>query len=193
MRVTLDHNGLINLANGTGEVQALRQLSGLHGSGVITLCIPAIAASENQKDTTPLKTYGEFAAFVASLGLKEYVELHPMAYFDVTFFDHCVFTDEAMLDLEREIHAILFPTVEFSYGDYAARRGLSPEPPLDRRWRNAKCDVQAMWCHIHHGADVFVSEDSNFHKVTKKPRLLTLGAGAICTPFECVSLVTKKG
>ena len=42
------------------------------------------------------------------------------------------------------------------------------------KWRNAICDVQALWSHIHAGNDVFVSRDRNFHKASKLPKLLSL-------------------
>ena len=95
-----------------------------------------------------------------------------------------------MEHLERQIHEILFPKIEFHYEAYAARLNHPVSPPLHRKWLNAKCDVQAMWGHIWHSADIFVTEDRNFHKATKKPRLEAFGAGQICTPSECVSLLS---
>ena len=189
--MTLDTNELFNIRDGSGDVSGLRRLMELHSNGTIRLCIPAIAASENQPGGTTLHDYAAFQAFVASLGLTNCEELQPMAYIDVTFWDHCLITDPDMEQLEGRIHVILFPNIEFSYEDYVARVGGSPDLPLDRRWRRAKCDVQAIWSHIHHRADIFVTEDGNFHKATKKPKLSALGAGAICTPSECVPLVIK--
>ena len=190
MRITLDRNGLLNLSNGTGDIGSLRRLRELHRKASIKLCIPAIAASERQHDGTTLDNYSRFEAFLVSLGLKDYEELMPMAYFDVGYFDHCVLTDPDMESLERQIHETLFPGIEFRYEDFAARLGAPAEPPFHRRWLNAKCDVQAMWGHIWHSADIFVTEDRNFHKATKKPRLEALGAGRISTPSECVSLLS---
>ena len=182
MRVTLDRNGLLNLKNGTGEIEGLRRLRELHLKGSIKLCIPAIGASERQRDGTTLDNYSKFEAFLASLGLKDYEELMPMLYLDVCYWDHGLLTEPDMERLEREIQEILFPNVEFRYEAYAAKLDQAVTPPLHRKWLNAKCDVQAMWSHIYHGSDVFVTEDGNFHKVTKKPRLVKLGAGQICTP-----------
>jgi hypothetical protein len=135
----------------------------------------------------------QFQTFLESLGLTGFEELHPMAYLDICYLDHCLLTDPEMERLERQVHDILFPTVEFRYEDHAARAALSTDPPFDKRWLNAKCDVHAIWSHIWHRADIFVTEDVNFHKATKKPRLVALGAGQVCSPSECVSVLQAAG
>ncbi|MDP2673819.1 MAG: hypothetical protein Q8Q00_02810 [Dehalococcoidia bacterium] len=190
MRITLDRNGLLNLSNGTGDIGSLRRLRELHWKGSIKLCIPAIAASERQRDGTTLDNYSKFEAFLVSLGLKDYEELVPMLYLDVCYVNHGLVTGPEMQHLERQIHEILFPKIEFQYAAYAAKVHHPTSPPLHRKWLNVKCDVQAMWGHIWHNADIFVTEDRNFHKATKKPRLEALGADRICTPSECVSLLS---
>jgi hypothetical protein len=55
-------------------------------------------------------------------------------------------------------------------------------------WRNRNCDVQAIWSHIHHKRDVFVTSDCNFHKADKKAALIALGAGRIEHPEGALSL-----
>jgi hypothetical protein len=60
-------------------------------------------------------------------------------------------------------------------------------PP--RPWRNAKCDVQALWSHIYHKRSCFVTRDENFFKVSKLPALIDLGAGSIMRPAEAAALV----
>lgn len=52
------------------------------------------------------------------------------------------------------------------------------------RWRNAKCDVLTVWCHIHYGCDVFVTADGNFHKKGKAGELAQLGCKVIVNPSE---------
>ena len=189
MRVTLDRNGLVNLQEGTGEYSSLARLLELHESQAIRICIPAIVASERQRGGAILATYEEFDNFVSSLGLGNYEELMPMAYFDVANLDHCLLTEPDMEELERQIHKILFPSVEFDYAVYAAQLDLAPDPPFERKWLNAKCDVQAIWSHTYHRADIFVTEDRNFHKATKKPALIELNAGMIATPSEALVYV----
>ena len=51
--------------------------------------------------------------------------------------------------------------------------------PPERKWRNAKCDVQVMWSRIHHAGDTLVTNDANFVNATKLPRLVALEAGAV--------------
>jgi hypothetical protein len=62
---------------------------------------------------------------------------------------------------------------------------------MEATWRNHKCDVLAMWCHIHYGGDVFVTTDRNFMKASKQQRLEALGAREIQTPCGALSLVRQ--
>jgi hypothetical protein len=91
-----------------------------------------------------------------------------MSWWDVTFWDHYLWAEEAMMDLDRNIHSILFLNVEYHWADFCQANGLSLEEPVSSRWRNCKCDVQAMWAHIWHKRDVFVTIACDFHK--KKDR-----------------------
>lgn len=92
--------------------------------------------------------------------------------------------DEEDERLEEEIHQILFPASSFRFAKEADAQQQSI-------WLNAKCDVQAIWSHIHAKRDVFVTSDRNFHKVTKKPHLLSLGAGMILRPSEVLEYLTN--
>jgi hypothetical protein len=49
--------------------------------------------------------------------------------------------------------------------------------------------VLTLWSHIRYNGDIFVTNDSNFHKQTKKPRLVELGCGKILTPSEAVKML----
>jgi len=81
---------------------------------------------------------------------------------------------------EREIHRILFPNIAFlakehcPEGDHSGRE----------RWRNAKCDVQTMWCHLHYGGTHFATNDQDFLKVSKRTALEALGAGFVGAPSQ---------
>jgi hypothetical protein len=63
---------------------------------------------------------------------------------------------------------------------------------IDPKWRNAKCDVLALWSHIRFNGDVFVTSDKNFWKQKKKEQLIALGASNILTPQEVVSTIGKN-
>jgi hypothetical protein len=97
-----------------------------------------------------------------------------------------------MEDLERQIHEVLFSNIEFRWLDFCSIRGWDPNAqPLDAKWRNAKCDVQALWSHIHHRRDVFVTRDRIFHAVTKMPTLVALGAGQIVYPQVAAGMLKQ--
>lgn len=76
----------------------------------------------------------------------------------------------------------------FEYAEYCREKGIDPEAEsVDPKWLNAKCDVQAMWSHIHASNDVFVTEDQDFLTPRRKSALIALGAGNILTPNDAVA------
>jgi hypothetical protein len=194
IRITFDTNELFNINNGTGEILGLRRLLELHSEGIIRICIPAIAASENRRGGVKLKNYVEFEEFVAKIGLRGYEELSPILLLNEGYVGHGLPCTPVMMRLARSIQAVLSPNIDIEYEDYVSRLGESFSPPdSGKKWLNAICDIMAKWSHIHHRADFFVTEDKNFHKPMKKPRLLALGARQICKPEECVSELTRLG
>src|SRR6266571_3823367 len=184
-QVTLDTNCLLDLEKGGERADAVGDLVARHHAGSIALRIPAIAASERQRSGTELQNFSEFTDWLARLGLGPIPLILPMLYFDVGFWDHCLWSDQEMQVLERKIHDILHPEIELEYQTYCKARGIDPiAKPLDGKWRNVKCDVQVMWSHVHHRGKTLVTNDENFLKATKLPRLLALGAGAIVRTID---------
>jgi hypothetical protein len=183
---TLDTNCIYALAKGEPDAVFVRSLAEAHRTGT---ALVAISASENHPGGGTLTSFAQFQANIARLGLGHLEELKPLGCWDVTFWDWCLWANDAMTALERQIHATLFPHIEYELADYCRRLGSKPDRPLPRGWRNAKCDVLALWSHIHHGREVFVTGDENFHAPTKKPALLALGPGEICRPMEAVALI----
>ena len=110
-------------------------------------------------------------------------------YWDITFWDYSVWSDAAMQALEQQIHETLFPNIEFLWQDYCRANGLDPKSTPSGKWRNCKCDVLAMWSHIHGNRDVFVTSDGNFHAAAKKAAVISLGAKHIEYPDDAVSLL----
>ena len=192
MNVTLDMNCIIDLEERRKPVHDIEILIRMHKQQRIILRIPAICASERRRNGRYAGNFAEFRNRIAAMGLGNVEILRPIARFDITFLDWCVFANHQMVDLERKIHTVLFQKIEFAYGDYCRRRGIDPDnKPMDWRWRNPKCDVLALWSHVHYGSGIFVTSDSNFHKKSKKPRLISLGAGHILRPRRTVlTLVT---
>jgi hypothetical protein len=169
---TLDTNCWIAIEDGRPEAASVRLLAEAQSAGSANVAIVAISASERQKGGHYIKNINEFRERLASLGLGHLDILKPMAYFDVTFWDWCLLTGPEMEVLERRIHDILFPSVQYSWRDYCLANNVDPHSLPSGRWR----DVQALWFHIYSKRDVFVTTDPNFHK-TKKPALVSLGAG----------------
>jgi len=194
IKFTLDTNCPIALHEGRPDARFVRALVDAHIAGKAHVAIGAIAASEHQADGNPLlQDFEVFAARLDALGLGTLDVLPGLFYFDISFFDQALMAEDdndPMVLLERQIHQILFPNVEFEWPRYASARGISVNDiEAMGAWRNKKCDVQALWSHIYHRRDVFVTSDKNFHALTKKPLLVALGAGRIETPEGAVALL----
>jgi hypothetical protein len=198
LSLSLDTNCVIALdevrndptSHRAGEARAVRALIKAHTDRKADVALIAISASERQKDNGRLENFSTFQERLASLGLGYLKLLHPMMYFDVTFWDASLWSDEEMQVLERSIHEILFPNIPFLWSDYCAANGLdSTAETRDRKWKNAKCDVQAFWSHAWRKRDVFVTSDDNFHKELKKRQLTALAGGHIERPESAAALV----
>ena len=186
MRFTLDTNCLIDVEEGRPSAPFVRELVSLHEQNGINVAVSAIGASERQRAGGYAQTFSEFQAKLKAIGFDPLELLLPRAYWNVCFWDRCVFAD-GNDTLEQEIHNVLFPNIEFMWVDYAKARGLAVDSP-DKNWRNAKCDVLALWCHIKHGGGVFVTSDDNFHAEIKRDKLRALGVGTIAYPKDALPL-----
>lgn len=187
---TLDTNCIIALDEKRPEAGAVRALVDAHASGKAHVAVVAISASEKQKSGNHLESFVKFQQRLASLGLDHLELLPPMFYWDVTYWDWSIWSEAEMEATERKLHEVLFPNLEFLWADYCAVQGIPPtDPLLAHKWRNAKCDVQAIWTHVFHERNVFVTGDRNFHAKTKKPALIAIGADKIETPDSAVLLL----
>jgi hypothetical protein len=184
VRVTLDTNAIIDLEEHREAEPALRELIGLYRDGTIRLCVSAIAASERDYNPEGRPDFARFIAKLATADLSDVELLSPIAVWNVTFWDNCVFGDGDTL--QAPIRAILFPDLNTDEipGETAEARAKR-----DRQGRNALCDILSMWCHIRYGGHIFVTRDGNFHKATKKPRLVELGAGQVLTAQEALAFI----
>jgi hypothetical protein len=91
-----------------------------------TLDVPGASAQD----------FAEFLTRLADLGLAHLKMLVPMCYFDITFYDYCLWSDDNMLTLEKHVHNILFPNVEFEWNDFCQTNSLDPSQPPSGRWRS---------------------------------------------------------
>ena len=190
LTLTLDTNCLLAVAEDRPEALAIRTLIAAHRSRRANVAVAAISASERQRGGTMLDNFSKFTDRLHILGLEGLPLLLPMCYWDVMYWDACVEATPPQMELEVRIQSILFPTVPCAWPDYCDRYNLDPEnSPFDKKWKNAKCDVQAFWCHAVNRRDIFVTNDGNFHRSTKKPSLLALAGGRILHPHEAAALV----
>ncbi len=194
MKLTLDTNCIIDLEENRPAAPFLHTLISYHDNQKIDLRVVAISASERKPDGTYATNFAEFREKIALVSLGHVEILAPICYLDMAFVDWCLLADEQMVKLERKIHEILFPRIDFEYGTYCKIHGIDPnDEKIDARWRNAKCDVLAIWCHITNGGDIFVTSDRNFHRPAKKTQLIQLGAGDILTtPYRILCNGTEQ-
>ncbi|MCR5886110.1 hypothetical protein LRS03_25955 [Rhizobacter sp. J219] len=176
MKATLDHNVIIDLANDSAEVAPLRAAI---ASGLYEAYVVEIGASEMRQRGIQPDRYDLFEELLLQAGIAQLPRLSPMLIWDVTFWDRCIWANEEMVGLARQIEEVLFGDAKVI--DIAAEKDNSA---VFRTWLNRTCDVHTMWCHIHHGNDVFITSDKNFLKASKLPRLLELGAKSICLPRD---------
>jgi len=193
MTLTLDTNSIVDLEQGNEHQAALRRLIAKHEAGDIDLRVSAIVASEKLKEGGYASSFSAFSERVAALAARPIAVLLPIGRWNITYWDHGVWADDAMVDLEERIHSILF-SQPYRWAPNAVAAGLDPEavPAEDcaawRKWRNRLCDSAALWCHIHHKGDIFVTSDSNFLKPAKRTALENLGARSIAEPHQACML-----
>src|SRR5436309_10519071 len=115
MLFTIDTNCIIDLECVTGFAPPLRQLIAAHRLGDAEVAIPAVSASEVQQDGEYLQNFSQFERRLAEAGLEGLPLIHPIAYWGISFYGLGYSADDAMVELERKIHAILHPSVSFQY------------------------------------------------------------------------------
>jgi hypothetical protein len=192
MQLTLDTNCIIDLEENRPSAMPLRELIEMCSAGVLHLGVVGISASENLPGGGGAPTFAAFQEKVARVGLAAAEILKPMGIWGVTYWDWGLCADNAMEELAQQIHGVLFPESEYGYLEYCAARGIVvDEKAIDPRWRNQRCDVLALWSHIHYRRDLFVTRDDNFLAPTKRQALEAMHAGTICSPREAVQTVRQ--
>jgi len=181
LKFTLDTNGVIDLEENRPNATFIRLLISAWQSKIIQLAVVAISASEKQPSGGYNSKFCEFEKKLAEVGLAGVECLLPMAYWDVAFWGHALWSAESMVALERKIHDVLFPNMDFD--------APTEHDSTMQAWRNRKCDVQIAWAHIYHGYDVLVTSDQNFHRNADK--LEALGLKKIASPEEAAHMIKE--
>lgn len=181
-------NCIIDLEKGKVTAPSVKKMIQLHKDRKITLRVVAISASERKPDGTYASSFNEFKERITRLGMMDVEILKPILYWGIAFWDYCVWGGGWLSELERKIQEILFPEIEMEYKEYCPNLNNKEKR---RKWVNAKCDVLALWSHIWNDGGIFVTNDTNFHKKTKKPRLIALGAGEILRPAKALERINQ--
>jgi hypothetical protein len=192
VRFTLDHNCLIAIEKQEQPTAAcLRSLIARHDAGEAEIRLVATSASERQQGTIPcLRDFGDFRARVARLGLGHLELLTPILTLDVSFLGWSILAADEDIALMEQLHRVLFPGQPFHFKDAVAAAGPGADPDIvERKWRNRLLDVQALWCHIHYGGDVFVTSDGRFRSQQKREPLAALGAANVLRPCHALSVI----
>lgn len=176
MKITLDHNCIINLENKTGIGKTISEILSDESNECY---IVNIGASEMREMGIFPDRYDLFEELLKSANINHLPRLNPMGIFDVTFVGACVLADDEMVKLSTDIEDILFPN---KLDIDIEAEGI--DSPSGRKWLNRLCDVHSMWCHIYYKNEVFLTSDTNFTKETKLPKLINIGAGRVCSPGE---------
>jgi hypothetical protein len=176
MKITLDHNCIINLERRTEIGGVLRSIveDPSHECFVVN-----IGASEMREKGVRPDKYDLFEELLAAVGIDQLPRINPMLIFDVTFLDRCICGGDETIQLAKDIESVLFGNTE-----PIAIEKEAIDSPVWRKWLNRTCDIHSLWCHIQNGNDVFLTTDRNFTKETKLPKLIALGAKRICHPTE---------
>jgi hypothetical protein len=176
MKITLDHNCIIDL-----ELQT--KIGGLVGSIVANpsnACfVVNIGASEMRERGVRPDNYKRFEELLVRARIDHLPRINPMFFFDVTFWDRCVWSNDKEVKLAKDIESVLFGN---AYIIDIEKEGIDSQ--AGRKWLNRTCDIHSLWCHIQNGNDIFLTTDGNFTKTTKLPKLIALGAKRICHPRE---------
>jgi hypothetical protein len=176
MKVTLDHNCIINLERRTEIGELVKTVV----SNPINECfVVNIGASEMRERGVRPDKYEHFEELLVAAEIDHLPRINPMLILDVAFWDRCVLGDDDMIQLAKGIESALFGNAE----PISIEREAIDSPAW-RKWLNRTCDVHSLWCHIQNGNDVFLTADGNFTKETKLPKLIALGAKRICHPRE---------
>lgn len=180
MKVTLDHNCIINLERRTDIGARIKTVLDDPSNECF---IVNVGASEMRERGVRPDRYDLFEDLLEIAGIGHLPRLNPMAIYNVTFYDSCVFCDDDTIKLAEDIESALFGSSEPIVID-----NETIDSPIWRKWLNRTCDVLSLWCHIQNGNDLFLTTDGNFTKETKLPKLIALGAKRICHPRDLSGL-----
>lgn len=180
---TFDTNCLIDLDENRDAARYIWQLIELHRKKELAVAFVSVSASERQKGDYFLPSYTDFLDRLKVVGVEDVPQIPGLAYFDISYWDQALWASEECEELERKIHEVLFPYMPFRLEEYATSLSTYADDLSNKqhfKWRNAWCDRQMIWSHIHHERHVFVTSDGNFKNIGN------------CTSFKDILVATPK-
>jgi hypothetical protein len=132
MRITLDTNCLVDLELKEGAYIDLQKIISAYNLGNIEVSVPGIGASERLKGGSFASSFTVFQERLRRLSHKELNILKPLLYLGISYLNWSILAGENTVDLERNIHNVLFPKHEFIWSDQARLLGLDPNIAFSR-------------------------------------------------------------
>jgi hypothetical protein len=93
MKLTIDHNVIIDLANGSSNVARLREIIEAEQNQVYVV---EIGASEMRQRGIRPDRYDLFEELLKEAGISKLPRLMPMMIWNVTFWDHGIWSNSSM-------------------------------------------------------------------------------------------------
>lgn len=178
IHVTFDTNIVIDIGKNEQDHEDLLLIGKYHKKRAIKICVPAIMASENKAQNSPINNYNDFKKHLISLELEGAEILEPPFICGITYYGVSTLASDATVIQLNNISETLFNIKLFDTNN---------APLNPHKHRNKLCDVLALHAHILYKKDIFITGDKNFHKMTKKNKLIALGSKEILRPAEFVN------
>lgn len=118
LKFTLDTNCVIAVDENRIESTYVQQLAHAASRGTVDVAVVAIMASEKQKHGGYLRSFSEFEQRMKLLGLGHLKFALPLAYFDICYWDKCLWAGSDDIALDRKIQKTLFSNIEYDFGDF---------------------------------------------------------------------------
>lgn len=168
IEVVFDTNIVIDIEQKRECYKNIIKLLTLEKEGNLKIYIPAIIGSEKTISKEKITNFNEFKKYMKELGFENTEQLKPICYYDLTFYDYCIYAEEKSAKLLEKIHNVLFNKIEFNYGEFCKNRGVDSSEKISKKWGNAIIDALILWSTVYYSKKILVTRDSNFHKHKQK-------------------------